>query len=228
MTRDIVANTDPNVVRVFVVRHGKTDYNARRIMQGHLDIDMNDEGRLQSEKVGAHLKDITLDYLISSDLVRCTNTAQAIANHQKKLPSPFPTTEGLRERNMGDVQGMHVQDALDKYGPNFKSVGELLDQLCERVSRVWDQTFKKAVADGHMNSVVCTHGGVIRAFINYLYDHRGYNLVEGMTKDDLRVPFNTSITVVDLDKTTGEGLIRCFGLTEHLGGHFLVSNQQLR
>lgn len=228
MTREIVANADPNVVRIFVVRHGRTEYNARKIMQGHLDIDMNDEGRLQSEKVGAHLQDIRFDYLISSDLVRCTNTAQAIVDRQKSLSSPFPTTEDLRERNMGDVQGMHVQDALDKYGPNFKSIGEQPEQLCERVGHVWDQTFKKAVVNGHLNSVICTHGGVIRAFINHLYEDRDYGLVEGMTREDLRVPFNTSVTVVDLDKTTGEGLIRCFGLTEHLGGHFLVANQQLR
>ncbi|EEQ36184.1 putative broad-specificity phosphatase [Clavispora lusitaniae] len=228
MTREIVANTDPNVVRIFVVRHGKTDYNAKKIMQGHLDIDMNDEGREQSEKAANHLKDIEFDYIVSSDLIRCVNTARAIAQKQKKPFGNFPTTPDLRERNMGPVQGMQVQDALEKYGPDFKNIGEKQEDLVNRVTQVWEQTFKKAVAENHTNTVLCTHGGVIRAFINHLYNVRGYKLAEGMTFEDLRVPFNTSVTMIDLDKTTGEGLIQNFGSTEHLGGHFVVSNQQLR
>lgn len=226
MTREVVANTDAKVVRIFVVRHGRTDFNAQKIMQGHLDIDINAEGRVQADKVGHYLKDIQFDHVVTSDLVRCVNTTKPILQHQK-IHEPVVTAD-LRERNMGPVQGMKMQDAIDQFGADFRNLGEKKHELLERVGGVWSLIYKKAVADDHLNSLVCTHGGVITAFINHLYDGQNYKLADGLQKSDLKVPFNTSIAVIDLDKETGAGTIQKFGVTEHLGGHFEVKNQLLR
>lgn len=226
MTREVVANTDAKVVRIFVVRHGRTDFNAQKIMQGHLDIDINAEGRVQADKVGHYLKDIQFDHVVTSDLVRCVNTTKPILQHQK-IHEPVVTAD-LRERNMGPVQGMKMQDAIDQFGADFRNLGEKEHELLERVGGVWSLIYKKAVADDHLNSLVCTHGGVITAFINHLYDGQNYKLADGLQKSDLKVPFNTSIAVIDLDKETGAGTIQKFGVTEHLGGHFEVKNQLLR
>lgn len=226
MTRDITANEDPNVIRLFLVRHGRTDWNAKKIMQGHIDIDMNEVGKDQAAKVGKYFKDIQLDHLVTSDLVRCTNTAQAILDHHPELL--LTVTENLRERNMGPVQGMLVADAIAQYGTDFRNFGEKEEMLLSRVAEEWDLAIKTAVTEGYKNTLLCTHGGVLTAFSNYLFAVRGYDLAEGMTKADLRVPYNTSVTVVDIDKSTGSGKIQKFGVTEHLGGDFRVSNQLLR
>lgn len=98
-------------------------------------------------------------------------------------------------------------------------MGESDDHLVARVYQLWDQTFKKAIAEKLSNILFCTHGGVVGAFIRHLYNVRGYKLADGIAPEDLRVPFNTSVTVVDLDKLSGEGVIRVFGLTEHLSGN---------
>lgn len=227
MTREVKANKNPDVVRVFVVRHGRTDFNAKKILQGHLDIDVNDEGIAQAQKVGEHLRDIQVDHFVSSDLVRCVSTSKEILKYQPHIES-YRTTQNLRERNMGVVQGMPLLEALAQFGPDFKNLGEKSDALLARVADEWDLLFKKSITEGHLNTIVCTHGGVITGFINHLHSSKGYILAEGLTKADLKVPYNTSVSVIDLDKTSGKGIIRKFGNTEHLGGHFEVKNQLLR
>lgn len=226
MTKEITPNTNPEVTRVFIVRHGKTEWNDKKIFQGHIDIDINQDGLEQAEKVGTHLKSIPIDDCVSSDLVRCRNTVKEITKHQD---SPlYLETSDLRERHMGDLQGMRLVDVLEKYGPNFRSVGEHESILIERVSLVYDAQLKRAQLHGHKNVLLCTHGGVIVAFTNHLYKDRNYALGEGVAAEDLRVPFNTSVTVLDIEKATGQGTIVKFGNTEHLGGDFSVKNQALR
>lgn len=227
MTKEVTANADPGIVRIFVVRHGRTDYNAQKIMQGHLDIDINSEGREQARKVGLYLKDIQFDNYVTSDLIRCVNTSAPILEHQRKVGEVI-TTSKLRERNMGPVQGMKMQQAIEQYGADFRNLGEKEHELVARVENVWSHIQKRAVAENHMNICVCTHGGVITTFINHLYDGRNYKLAEGLVKSDLKVPFNTSVAVIDLNKESGAGIIQKFGVTEHLGGHFEVHNQLLR
>lgn len=226
MTREIVGNTDPNVVRVFVVRHGRTDWNAKKILQGHIDIDINDDGREQAHKLGQHFRDIELNNIISSDLSRCVNTAKYIRDHQPG--ATYVETSNLRERNMGEVQGMPLQEALEVYGVNFRNLGEQKEPFLERVTEVWNNAIKTSQTEDHTNILLCTHGGVIGAFINHLHDENLYALGKGLTVEDLRVPFNTSISVIDIDKESGKGIIQKFGNTEHLGGNFKVVNQMLR
>lgn len=226
MTREITQNVDTGVVRIFVVRHGRTDWNAKKILQGHIDVDINEEGREQAEKLGQHFKTINLDLLISSDLSRCIDTAKFILAYQDN--PVYYETPNLRERDMGKVQGMPLQSAIEKYGVNFRDFGENKEALITRVTEIWNIAIKIAKVNDRRNILLCTHGGVISLFINHLYDVLNYSLEDGISKEDLRVPYNTSISVIDISKNTGEGVIRRFGVTEHLGADFKVVNQLLR
>ena len=55
MTFEINENPDPEIIRVFIVRHGQTDHNVQKILQGHLDTDINETGKEQAEIVGKYL-----------------------------------------------------------------------------------------------------------------------------------------------------------------------------
>ncbi|KAM9936307.1 hypothetical protein OXX80_004138 [Metschnikowia pulcherrima] len=226
MTREIVANEDPQITRVFIVRHGRTDWNAKKILQGHIDIDINEEGAQQAEKVASHLEPIPIDDIVSSDLCRCVNTAKPILKFQKT--TSYSETPKLRERDMGKVQGMALAEALSTYGESFRNLGEKESALIERVSEVYDSALKRATINCHKNVLLCTHGGVITAFTNHLHRDRKYDLAEGLSASDLRVPYNTSVTVIDVEKASGRGMIVNCGVTEHLGGDFRVRNQLLR
>lgn len=227
MTVDIQANTNENVLRIFMVRHGQTDHNVQKILQGHLDIDINATGVDQAKKVGKSLGAISFDKVVSSDLIRCVNTAQEVLKHQQPT-TPFRTTSNLRERHMGVVQGMPLKEAISQYGANFKDMGEKKPEMLKRINEEFDLVIKQGVADGDKNVMLCTHGGVLTTFFNHLYEDKNFGLNSHLTPEKLKVPYNTSVSVVDIDKSTGKGIIRDFGNTKHLGADLEVTNQLLR
>ncbi|KAK6461965.1 putative phosphoglycerate mutase [Scheffersomyces coipomensis] len=228
MTKDVFPNDDEQVLRIFIVRHGQTDHNLKKILQGHLDIDINQTGEEQAEKVGELFSEFDIDEMVSSDLIRCRNTISKIIKYQsvRDPTAPLKVTPNLRERNMGIVQGMHISEALSKYGHDFKNLGETKDELITRVENEWNNIISRN--ENHKNVIICTHGGVITGFVNHLYSYRNYKLNVNLHPHDLKVPFNTSVSTIDINKTNGEGIIQTFGNTNHLGGQFEVKDQLLR
>lgn len=222
----IAPNTNPSVLRVLIIRHGQTDHNVKKILQGHLDIDINDHGYHQSNLIGKYLQNFPLDYIISSDLIRCINTSKQILKyHDLSLNS----SSNLREREMGKVQGMYLKDALLQYGDNFRNLGETKVQLLTRVESEWNKLIKLSKSNNYRNVAIVTHGGVITGFINYLHKSKNYMLSPNLTEGDLKVPFNTSVGIIDIDLVNGqENIIQKFGETDHLGGHFENKDQLLR
>jgi probable phosphoglycerate mutase len=93
-----------------LVRHGETDWNVERRLQGHTDIDLNDQGRQQAQQMAQALKaiDLQFDYLYTSDLMRAANTANAI-EHLFNVNAIADTQ--LRERHLGSLQGLTIEDA---------------------------------------------------------------------------------------------------------------------
>ncbi|CAI5757777.1 unnamed protein product [Candida verbasci] len=218
---EVLENSDSNIIRIFIVRHGQTDHNKLKILQGHLDISLNSTGEKQAKILAKHFESIPIDYFISSDLKRCKETLEPVLEIQ---PKDVKYTSNLRERNMGKVQGMYLKDALATYGENFRNLGETEIEFTKRVEYEWN----KLLDTDYKNIFLCTHGGVITRLANYLNKDLGYKLNHGLDESKLRVPFNTSITVVDYKRTTQEGLIVDFGNTLHLGGQFEVKDQLLR
>ncbi len=101
--------------KIILVRHGETDHNARRIMQGHLDIPLNKNGIEQAERTGIVLKKEKIDIFFSSDLKRALVTAQKTVAYHNKL---ITITTLLRERDFGTLEGIAF-DELTKIIPTF-------------------------------------------------------------------------------------------------------------
>lgn len=222
-----LTNTDPNTIRIFVVRHGQTNHNVKKILQGHLDTELNEEGVKQAKLVGDRLKDLPFDAAKCSDLKRCQQTINEIIKYHPEVK--VHTTENLRERFMGIAEGMRLSDALkmaETTGKDYKEYGESRSELVARLYREWDYIIDEGTS--HQNFLICTHGGVITNFLNHLYSDLHYELSENVTPDSLKVPFNTSITVVDVNKLSKQGIIQCFGDTAHLGRQLDVKDQLLR
>jgi probable phosphoglycerate mutase len=96
--------------RFCLVRHGETDWNVERRLQGHTDIDLNSHGRKQAAQMAQALKAIQLDFdvLYTSDLLRAAKTAQAI---EAIFKVSAIIDESLRERHLGALQGLTTNDA---------------------------------------------------------------------------------------------------------------------
>ena len=95
-----------------LVRHGETDWNVERRLQGHTDISLNERGLKQAHQMAKALQAIELqfDVLYTSDLKRAAQTAQAI---EKVFGVSAITHEALRERNLGALQGLTTKEAPD-------------------------------------------------------------------------------------------------------------------
>ena len=93
------------------MRHGETDWNIAGILQGWLDVPLNEQGRQQAAELAASFADAGFGYVYSSPLGRARETAEIIAG---LLRLPFPTChEGLKERNFGTVQGIPKAELAD-------------------------------------------------------------------------------------------------------------------
>ncbi|MFA5933166.1 MAG: histidine phosphatase family protein [Microgenomates group bacterium] len=185
-----------NYCTLYVVRHGETDWNVAKKIQGHTDIDLNTEGEKQAQLLGEELKDIDFEAVFSSDLIRAKRTAEIIAL-EKKLA--VTTTELLRERKFGRFEGKHI-DA-------FKEMGDVLDKLTdeerfsskhfpdvendeELINHFITFTREVCVANPGKNILITTHGGILRS----LLVHLGY----ANYKDPLHVG-NTAYMVLKSD-----------------------------
>lgn len=93
------------MIELVLIRHGETDWNTIRRLQGHIDIPLNDTGLAQAKLLGAALQNEHLDAVLCSDLQRAIQTAQAIAI-PKHLPCQID--DQWRERSFGGFEGQLI------------------------------------------------------------------------------------------------------------------------
>ncbi|KAL0350630.1 UNVERIFIED_CONTAM: Phosphoglycerate mutase-like protein 4 [Sesamum radiatum] len=170
-----------NYAEIIVIRHGETEWNADRRIQGHLDVNLNDVGRQQAAAVADRLsREPKVSAVYSSDLKRAFDTAEIIAKSCGVLE--VTKDPDLRERHLGDLQGVIFHEAA-KVNPEAHKAfvsnqkdqeipggGESFNQLYERCTLALQR-----IANKHRGErvVVVSHGGTIRALHKKASPHRG-------------------------------------------------------
>ena len=154
------------MTRLFVWRHGNTDYNAGGRVQGQTDAPLNARGRDQAAAAAALLASLHPDVLVSSDLSRAHDTASALASLTGLSITPDPR---LRERHFGEWQGALLTDIEARHPTEYArwragdpSPGcgiESLDDLAKRVVEGLQDAADRAPGG---TVVVTTHGGAAR------------------------------------------------------------------
>jgi alpha-ribazole phosphatase/probable phosphoglycerate mutase len=163
-------------MKIFIARHGQTDYNASKLMQGRSDIPLNATGIAQAGTVRDKLKDYKFDAVYSSPLIRAVKTAQIISGVNE---DEIIKDDRIIEANFGKYE-MRKYSAcgipfslywtLPEIFPAPKGV-ETTAQMIERTSSFLSELEKK----DYENVLVVCHGGIIRAIRGYLEDaKRGY------------------------------------------------------
>lgn len=109
-----------NSTEILLIRHGETAWNAVKRLQGHCDIALNTQGQAQADALGQALRDEPLAAIISSDLQRARQTAQALAAQQAG-PLQVICDPGLRERCYGAFEGLYYSDISQRYPAAFAS-----------------------------------------------------------------------------------------------------------
>ena len=89
-------------MKMYIIRHGQTPWNARKCLQGRSDVDLNENGIYLAELTGKALRDVTFDMAFTSPLIRAKHTAQCILAGRKV---PIIEDERLIEISFGIYEG---------------------------------------------------------------------------------------------------------------------------
>lgn len=170
------------MTEILLIRHGETDWNVEKRLQGHTDIDLNREGVRQAAALGRALLSEPLDAIFSSDLKRALGTAQGIA-----IPRgmKIQLDKGLRERCFGAFEGLNHPEISERFPDDYAAwkrrdidarypQGEFhAETLREFSNRAADAI--TSLASAYRKVAVVTHGGVLdsvyRRAKNMGYEH---------------------------------------------------------
>lgn len=165
---------DKNYSTIYIARHGLTDWNLAKKMQGHADTELNDIGVQQAYELRRILGRIYFAAVYSSDLIRAKRTAEIVALERNLM---VETTHLLRERSFGDWEGINIED-LKKFDEIFDALSDeekfvhkhhpTIESDADIVSRFI--TFIREVAVRHSgeNILVITHGSIMRSFLIHI------------------------------------------------------------
>jgi uncharacterized phosphatase len=149
---------------LYLVRHGETDWNRARRIQGATDIPLNDLGRRQAAEAGDLLARRPVDRVVASPLSRAAETGSIIAA-RLGLPAP-ELVAAVAERRYGDAEGLTGTEVERRFPagtpvPGREGRRELLARVLPALAEIG-----RSVDDGLV--VVATHGAVIRAVVTHV------------------------------------------------------------
>ena len=180
--------------QVVLVRHGETSYNKMRVIQGQLDVPLNELGKAQALAAGDLLSNTKFSFAYSSDLQRASETCKLLlsrnfAFEDKRNPS-IVFDARLRERTFGCMEGKPVSDMVNAAKKANKSMlhyvaegGETLNELKDRARSFFESLCEKMYEE--ISSVeyknedivvlLVSHGGFIKALFSTWIENNGCN-----------------------------------------------------
>ena len=152
---------------IILIRHGETEWNSQKRMQGHSNSDLSSVGQAQIQALGQWMKNVPFDLIYSSDSLRAKQTAEAItqfSGHELQFD------QRLREKNLGVFEGLTSEEARERHPEVFRlfktagskyviDEGESTQQLQDRALEIVNEIRIKHPEE---RVLLVTHGGFIR------------------------------------------------------------------
>lgn len=161
-------------IRLYLARHGRTEWNVAGRFQGHTDIPLDDHGREQARALAERLRG-RIELVFASDLRRASESAEIVA---ACLQLPILKLDpGLRERSHGVFEGLTREECIERHpevcaaragNRNFTVPGGEAPALV--VARM-QRALERAVASmrsSHQAALVLGHGSSLRIFLESL------------------------------------------------------------
>lgn len=153
-------------MEIYIVRHGQTEENIRKILQGHMPGNLTEEGKAQVRATAETLakEGVAFKCIVSSDLKRAMDSADIIA---ERLHLPVVPMKILRERDWGEYTGMSLSEAKEKYRKDGKWVfqgesAETEEGIYRRAARAMEE-LRQLYRDNTI--ILVTHGQFARNLI---------------------------------------------------------------
>jgi probable phosphoglycerate mutase len=161
--------------RVVLLRHGRTAHNATGRIQGQLDVSLDDVGRAQAAAVAEALAEASPYAVVSSDLSRARDTAEAVASRARVT---LRTDERLREIALGEWQGLTGEEAAERFPDEHAAWRRGEDVRRGGGETYWDagvraaeciRSLLESLPDGR-TLIAVTHGGTARGALGVLLE----------------------------------------------------------
>ena len=137
-------------MKIYLVRHGETDWNQAGRLQGQTDIDLDAQGFAQAAEAAERLKEVPFEIAFCSPLIRARHTAETIVGERKIT---LTTDERLRELNFGPWEGTDVRKIREGANSPFTDPGSYLPP---------EGTYETVL--------VVAHGALNRSILNAVLD----------------------------------------------------------
>ena len=208
--------------RLLLVRHGETQWNKESRFQGIRDIPLNENGKAQGRKAAEFLKDIEIDFAISSSMSRPKETAEIILeNHPgvslETSSELIEICHGLWEGKLEAEIEAEFPGLLQQWKDQPETVqmpdGENLQQVWDRAIAAWEQiVVKYGDSSSPRTGIVVAHDAINKVLICSLLGLKPdnfWNIKQG----------NGAVTVIDYPETaTGKPVLQAINITSHLDG----------
>lgn len=157
---------------IILIRHGETEWNSQKRMQGHSNSNLSEVGRGQIQALGELMKNVSFDHIYSSDSLRARQTAEAITQYSGHT---LQFDQRIREKNLGVFEGLTSTEAKERHpeiyrlfktaGANYViDEGESTQQLLERALEFIEEIRLRHPQE---RVVMVTHGGVVRVLMKH-------------------------------------------------------------
>ena len=157
---------------IILIRHGETEWNSQKRMQGHSNSDLSSVGQAQIQALGQWMKNVPFDLIYSSYSLRAKQTAEAItqfSGHELQFD------QRLREKNLGVFEGLTSEEARERHPEVFRlfktagstyviDEGESTQQLQDRALEIVNEIRIKHPEE---RVLLVTHGGFIRVVMKH-------------------------------------------------------------
>ncbi len=166
------------MTKLFLVRHGQSQWNLENRFTGWKDVDITEKGSLEAKKAGELLKNEKIDMAFTSVLKRAQHTLDIILEEVGKTAIPVVKDKALNERSYGDLEGKNKEEMAEEVGKEQVHLwrrsydvippgGESLKDTCERVIPYFEKEILPKIKEGK-NILISAHGNSLRALVMHL------------------------------------------------------------
>jgi probable phosphoglycerate mutase len=186
------------------IRHGSTDWNIEGRMQGQQNVPLNEEGRKQAYLLGQRLAAESWDFIVSSDLLRASETAEIINSY---LSKQILYDQRLRELSFGQIEGTTKEERQSKWGANWREKNLGIEGREAAAERGTDCIKEIMGRFPDKKIIVVTHGTLLKEMLQRFE-------LTGVEVNAQCLLQNTSVTVLKRTNESWETLV--YGCVEHL------------
>jgi len=159
-------------MKLYIIRHGETDWNKEKKLQGQCNTSLNEYGRELAIITGEALRDVHFDYAFSSPLNRALETAHLIMGPDRGIE--IKTDDRLKEISFGEYEGVPAEEMPEDFHYFFDRPeeykapkgGETYEELCARTADFLEKVIKPlSLSDPDATAVIFGHGAMNKSIL---------------------------------------------------------------